>query len=64
MYAIRSYYDKLLESEVEQRKRAEAELANRAARELQQSEERFRATFENSAIGIALVGLDRIPQMA
>jgi len=55
--------NKLLESEVEQRKRAEAELANRAARELQQSEERFRATFENSAIGIALVGLDRIPQM-
>jgi len=55
--------NKLLQSEVEQRKRAEAELANRAARELQQSEERFRATFENSAIGIALVGLDRIPQM-
>ena len=55
--------NKILETEVEQRKRAEAELANRAARELQQSEERFRITFEKSAIGIALVGLDRIAHM-
>ena len=50
--------NKLLEKEVEQRKRAEAELEKRAAQELQQSEERFRATFENSAIGIALNTLD------
>jgi len=55
--------NKLLETEVEQRKRAEAELAKHAAEELQQSEERFRATFENSAIGIALVGLDAHPHM-
>jgi PAS domain S-box-containing protein len=48
----------LLEKEVEQRKRAEAELEERAAQELQQSEERFRAMFENSAIGIALITLD------
>ena len=55
--------NKLLEKEVEQRKRAEAELEKRAAQELQQSEERFRTTFNNSAIGIALVGLDGFPQM-
>ena len=48
----------LLEKEVEQRKRAEAELEKRAAEQLQQSEERFRATFENSALGIVLAGLD------
>ncbi len=55
--------NKLLEKEVEQRKRAEAELEKRAAQELKQSEERFGATFNNSAIGIALVGLDGFPQM-
>ncbi|HET7144560.1 MAG TPA: PAS domain S-box protein, partial [Anaerolineales bacterium] len=49
----------LLEKEVEQRKRAEAELAKRAAEELQQSEERFRAMFEHSAVGIGVMGLDR-----
>ena len=53
--------NKLLEKEVEQRKRAEAELALRAAEELHQSEERFRVMFENAAIGIALVGMDRRP---
>ncbi|MGE5375596.1 MAG: two-component regulator propeller domain-containing protein, partial [Bacteroidota bacterium] len=53
-----SEINKLLEKEVEQRKWAEAELEKRAAQELQQSEERFRATFENSAIGIALTTLD------
>jgi len=53
--------NKLLEKEVEQRKRAEAELAKRAARELQQSEERFRVMFESAGIGIALVGMDRRP---
>jgi PAS domain S-box-containing protein len=51
----------LLEKEVEQRKRAEAELEKRAAEELQQSEERFRVMFENAGIGIALVGMDRRP---
>ena len=51
----------LLESEVEQRRRAEATLAKRAAEELHQSEERFRVMFENAAIGIALVGMDRRP---
>ncbi len=55
--------NRLLEKEVEQRKRAEAELAERSAEALQQSEERFRTTFENSAIGIALVGLDGHPHM-
>ena len=53
--------NKLLESEVEQRKRAEAELAKRAAEELHQSEERFRVMFESAGIGIALVGMDRVP---
>jgi len=51
----------LLEKEVEQRKRAEMELEKRAAAELQQSEKRFRAMFENAGIGIALVGMDRCP---
>jgi PAS domain S-box-containing protein len=51
--------NKLLEKEVEQRKRAEAELEKRAAEELQQSEERFRAMFEHSAVGIGIMGLDR-----
>ncbi|HSL28022.1 MAG TPA: PAS domain S-box protein, partial [Anaerolineales bacterium] len=51
----------LLEREVEQRRRAEATLAKRAAEELHQSEERFRVMFENAAIGIALVGMDRRP---
>ncbi|HSJ87156.1 MAG TPA: PAS domain S-box protein, partial [Anaerolineales bacterium] len=51
--------NKLLEKEVEQRKRAEAELEQRAAQELQESEERFRAMFEHSAVGIGIMGLDR-----
>ncbi len=51
--------NKLLEKEVEQRKRAETELEKRAAQELQQSEERFRAMFEHSAVGIGIMGLDR-----
>ena len=53
--------NKLLEKEVEQRKRAEEALAKRAAEELHQSEERFRVIFENAGIGIALVGMDRRP---
>jgi PAS domain S-box-containing protein len=55
--------NRLLEKEVEQRKRAEAELAKHAAEELQQSEERFRTVFENSAIGIVLAGLDSHPRI-
>src|SRR6266496_2245592 len=51
--------NKLLEKEVDQRKHAEAELEKRAAQELQQSEERFRAMFEHSAVGIGIMGLDR-----
>ena len=51
----------LLESEVEQRKRAEAELAKRAADELHQSEARFQALFDNVAVGVAVMGLDRRP---
>jgi PAS domain S-box-containing protein len=53
--------NELLEKEVEQRKRAEAELATRAAEQLHQSEERFRVMFESAAIGIALVAVDRRP---
>jgi PAS domain S-box-containing protein len=51
--------NQLLAKEVEQRKRAEAELEKRAAQELQESEERFRAMFEHSAVGIGLFSLDR-----
>ncbi len=51
--------NELLEKEVEQRKRAEAELAQRASDELKQSEARFQAIYENAAVGIALLSLDR-----
>ncbi len=53
--------NRLLEKEVEQRKRAEEALAKRAAEQLHQSEERFRVMFESAGIGIALVGMDRRP---
>ena len=53
--------NQLLEKEVEQRKRAEAELARHAAEALHQSDERFRVMFENAGIGMALVGIDRRP---
>jgi PAS domain S-box-containing protein len=49
----------LLEIEVEQRKRAEEALARKAERELRQSEARFEAMFENAAIGIGLMAMDR-----
>jgi PAS domain S-box-containing protein len=45
--------------EVEQRKLAEEALAQRAAEELQQSQARFQAVFENAAIGIGVLRLDR-----
>ena len=51
--------NKLLEKEVDQRKRAEAELEKRAASELKQSEARFQAIFDNVAVGVAVMGLDR-----
>jgi PAS domain S-box-containing protein len=51
----------LLEKEMDQRRRVEAELEQRAAEKLQQSEERFRVMFENAGIGMALVGMDRRP---
>ncbi len=51
--------NQLLEQEIEQRKRAEAELAQRAANELQESQSRFQAVFENAAVGVALMTLDR-----
>ena len=51
--------NKLLETEIEQRKRAEAELEKRAANDLRESEARFRAMFENSAIGIGIMNLNR-----
>lgn len=47
-----------LEIEIEQRTHAETELAKRAEQELHQSEERFRAAFESSAIGMALMTID------
>jgi PAS domain S-box-containing protein len=48
-----------LAAEVEQRKTAEAALAQKAADDLQQSEARFRAIFDNAAVGMALMTLDR-----
>jgi phosphoglycerate-specific signal transduction histidine kinase len=42
----------LLEKEIEQRKRAEAALSKRAARELKLSEARFQAIFDNVAVGV------------
>ena len=50
-----------LEVEIEQRKQAEEALAKRAEDELKQSEARFQAVFENAAVGIAVMGLDRQP---
>ena len=47
-----------LEIEIKQRKQAEEFLAKRTAEELEQSEARFRAAFESSAIGIGLLTLD------
>jgi PAS domain S-box-containing protein len=48
-----------LEKEVELRKTAEAELARRAAEELQHSHARFQAVFDNTAVGVAIMTLDR-----
>ncbi len=51
----------LLEKEIEQRKRAEAALSKRAAGELKLSEARFQAIFDNVAVGVAVMTLDRKP---
>ncbi|RPI93184.1 MAG: PAS domain S-box protein [Chloroflexi bacterium] len=51
----------LLEKEIEQRKRAETALSKRAARELKLSEARFQAIFDNVAVGVAIMDLDRKP---
>jgi PAS domain S-box-containing protein len=45
--------------EVEQRKLAEEALAQKAADDLNQSEARFRAIFDNASVGMALMTLDR-----
>lgn len=47
-----------LAAEVERRTRAEAALAKRAEEELQQSEARFQAMYNQSVIGIGILGLD------
>ncbi|HLO31765.1 MAG TPA: PAS domain S-box protein [Anaerolineales bacterium] len=51
--------NRLLEKEVEQRKRAEAELEKRAAEELHESEARFQTIFNDAAVGVGMMGLDR-----
>jgi len=53
--------NKLLKSEVEQRKRAEEALAKHAAEELHNSQARFQAIFDNVAVGVAVMSLDRRP---
>jgi len=53
--------NQLLEKEVQQRKRAEAELEKRAADELKQSEARFQVLFDNVAVGVAVLTLGRRP---
>jgi PAS domain S-box-containing protein len=51
----------LLEKEIEQRKRAETALSKRAASELKLSEARFQAIFDNVAVGVAVMTLERRP---
>ena len=53
--------NKLLEVEVEQRKRAEEALAKHAAEELYNSQARFQAIFDNVAVGVAVMSLERRP---
>jgi PAS domain S-box-containing protein len=51
----------LLETEVDQRKRAESELAKHAAEELHKSQAQFQAIFDNVAVGVAVMTLGRRP---
>ncbi len=53
--------NQLLEMEVTQSASTEHELAQRAVNALKQSDARFRALFENSAVGIAIMSLERRP---
>jgi PAS domain S-box-containing protein len=48
-----------LEEEIIQRKRAEAALAKQSADELSVSNARFRAIFNDAAVGMGIMGLDR-----
>jgi PAS domain S-box-containing protein len=48
-----------LENEIVLRKQAEEALSKRASAELRASQERFRAMFDNMAVGIAVMSLDR-----
>ncbi len=52
--------NKQLQQEVIQRQRAEEALALRAEEELLVSEARFRAMFDSAAVGIGIMGLDRV----
>ena len=52
---------KELATEVAQQLNAEHELTQRAVNALKQSDARFRALFENSAVGIAIMSLERRP---
>lgn len=51
----------LLEIEVTQQASVKSELAQRAVNALKQSDARFHAVFENSAVGIVLMSLERKP---
>src|SRR5687767_12873283 len=51
----------LLEIEVTQQVSAEKELTQRAFNALKQSDARFHAVFENTAVGIVLMSLERRP---
>ena len=53
--------NRLLQDEVTQHKRAEKALAKRAVKALIHSDARFHAVFENAAVGIALMSLERRP---
>jgi PAS domain S-box-containing protein len=48
-----------LEQEIAQRKRAEAALAKQVEEELSVSNARFRAIFNDAAVGVGIMGLDR-----
>jgi len=50
-----------LQQEIEQRQRAETELAKRAAERLHESDARFQALFDNVAVGVAVLSLARRP---
>jgi PAS domain S-box-containing protein len=53
--------NQLLKKEVKQRKRAEAELEKHTTEELHKSQARFQAIFDNVAVGVAVMTLERRP---